>query len=108
MDNKNVILICEEFNISESDAILILKEIERIIREEKLEDFILNDLCIFKSKNDAFDWFYDDEKTGKINESDLDIEITKDMVGKDLKNILLECKENYIEVKDDLYITYWF
>lgn len=106
--NKYIIeKICDNhryLGITEEEAELILYEIKDIIVEEKLIKFIHDDLCIFRSKEKAFNWFNDGDK---IDVDEIDFEITQDMVGKDVIDVLLENKENYIRVNDTLHLTHW-
>lgn len=90
--------------ITPDEAELILHEIKDIVYDEKLIHFIQEDLCIFKSKEQALNWFDNDEK---IDRDYIDFKITQDMVGKDILDIILENKENYLRINNTLHLTWW-
>lgn len=104
-DMELIKTIVETYNVSEKDATLILKELRKCIYENSLENFIKEDLCVFKEDKDALYWFYENEPL--ITSGVLDIDITSDMVGKNLIDALLESNENYIKVNDNIHLTYW-
>ena len=109
LKEKYINLIKKNHPIVENnkDAELILDEISNIVTDEILEDFIINDLCIFNNKKYAFNWFFDDSQTGSIQIDNIDFEIESYMIGNNIKDILLEGKENYIKINDNLHLTYW-
>lgn len=90
------------------EAKAVLKIILEDIQPKDVNKFIEDELCVFREKIDAFNWIFDDEEDGVIDKDNIDLIITEDMVGRNLKDIILESQENYIEViKDKLYITHW-
>lgn len=99
--------ICDNYRylgIGEEEAELILYTIKYSVAEDKLIQFVQDDLCIFRSSNKALEWFNDGEIMHMKN---IDFEITKDMVGKDVIDVVLENKENYIKINDMLHLTWW-
>ena len=93
------------------DAEAIFNEIICIVQEDKLEDFIEYDLCLFSSRDNALNWFLSEDIDFFNIIGDMHIEITPDMVGVSLINIIkdsfLHNKENYIKVNDNIHLTYW-
>lgn len=102
---KCISLLKENHHVitTDSQAELVFNEIQDFVREEYLEQFILDDLCIFKNKEHAFDWFFG----SCINLEDIDFTIDSDMIGKNIQDILLEGKENYVKINDGIHLTYW-
>lgn len=96
----------DNVEITRDQAMTIAGFIITEIEEDRKEQFIREDLRIFKTKSDVFDWFFDYEKEGRIDKDNVDIVITEDMVGRNLRDIMLDEQENYQEV-DGLYLVWW-
>lgn len=96
---------------TDSDAELVFEIIAKEVRLDKLKDFIEDDLCIFSSQYDAYDWFSNGEENLLVALKNTDITITNNMVGQNLRDVLvselLSDKENYIKVNDNIHLTYW-
>lgn len=75
--------------------------------DDDMKEFITEDLCLFREREYVFSWFFDNENDGKIDYDLIDFTITPDMVGRKVKDILLESKENYLKINDNLYATWW-
>lgn len=100
----------EHLSLTMQDARDILKALEGSLdfydNEELMILFIEDDLMVFKEKQGVFDWFYDSDGNGSINQDVIDFDIKSDMLGKNVKDILLECNHNYVKVNDDLYVSW--
>ena len=113
LKEKYVELLMEDYcNVikTEYDALEVLNIIQDTIIDEAIESFINNDLCLFNNKMSAFDWFYG-EGIELYQLEEANITITNDMVGKDMKeaiiDALLNSKPNYYKVNNDIYLTHW-
>lgn len=94
-------ILCELPVGTEENARLVFNFIKTITEETKIKDFI-EDLVIHSDKEKAFDWIYEDTVEYHIN-----FTITKDMVGKDIKDILLSECDNYKKLSEDLHLTWY-
>lgn len=114
MENTKLIEILVKENdhleITNQEAKSILENIKHNVSfkdEQDLEKFVKDDLCIFRDKEYAFNWFYDSEDTERVSTDLLDYDITANHINKNFKDILLEGNENYLEIQDGLYLTWW-
>lgn len=94
----------QHIGLIEEEAELVLHEIKDIIPTDKLIQFVQDDLCIFRSAKKAFEWFNDGRR---IDMSNIEFDITEDMVGKEIIEVLLENKENYIKMVNGMHLTWW-
>ena len=112
--NDYIELIRNEFKyalLTNNEAKEIYKAIEDIIDEDLIKQFIKEELRVFRRKKDAFGWFIEED----FMLSDFKrVEITKSDIperGISLYDLVidsvLESYENYLQLKDDLYITWW-
>lgn len=97
---------------TDEDLKAVFRAVESFIAEIYLESFIENSLNVFESSEQAFNWFQSDEGSIDMNDECLsEIKVTENMVGKPfgeaVKIAILESKENYMEVNDHIYLTYW-
>lgn len=74
--------------------------------EDKIE-FIEERLFIHLDKESAIDWLYCDEDERDVIRLLFNIKIEDDMVGKEIRDILLESNENYLKVRKDLHLTWY-
>lgn len=93
------------------DAKFVFDELDTIVNNDEIETFIKENLCVFSNRNDALQWFLSDDDDVLELFTSLDIKITSDMVGMNLHDVIeiafLQDKENYIEVNEDIHLTYW-
>ena len=93
------------------DAKAVLEELKAIVLSNDLERFIQDDLCVFSNRNQALNWFLEENDDLLELFRALEVNITTDMVGMNLSDVaeisLLEDKENYIKVNDNIHLTYW-
>lgn len=93
------------------DAKFVFDELNAIVDNHEIETFIKEDLCVFSNRNDALQWFLSEDDDVLELVKSLDIKVTSDMVGMNLHEVMeiafLEDKENYIEVNEDIHLTYW-
>lgn len=95
--------------ITKQEANLILEAIEDQFFYDSIEgikEFVEECLYVFKEKEEAFDWFYDTQNEGLVEKELLCLDIKSDMIGKNFKDILLESNDNYVQINDDLFITW--
>ena len=114
-------LIKEEFRFviqldEEAEEVydILIREYESSNRKEDFDVFIIDSVCAFDSKEDAFEWFMGPSRNYLALLDELDtqnLEITEDMVGKDFSDALIDCyldnAENCEKIHDTLYITWW-
>lgn len=99
--------ICDShryLGIGVEEAEHVLHIIKEHMSQEDIVSFVQDSLCVFRSSNKALEWFNDGEIMHMKN---IDFEITKDMIGKDVIDVILENKENYIKINDMLHLTWW-
>ena len=103
-------LIKEEFRFllqTDEEAEIVcdklISEYESSNRHEGFEAFVIDSVCMFDCKEDAFEWFVGTNTSYLALLDELDtqnLEITQDMVGKDLCDALIDCyldnQENYL------------
>lgn len=93
------------------DAEAVLRKLRSIVIDENLEKFITDDLCVFSSRTEAFNWFEEDEAISIYRLKNISEQITPDMVGLNwgdaIETLFLNEKENYICVNDKIHLTYW-
>lgn len=112
---KNLIKLITTKNtslgITQNEALSILSETKNVFELckdlEEIEDFIKNNLVIYRSQMEVFNWFYNNESENDMLEAILMCEIDDDMVGSSMFDIILETKENYAKVTNNLYICWW-
>lgn len=107
---KNVELLMkhyENLEVTQEEAKSILESVESVLQVDSFQDFIIENLCLFREREYVFNWFFDSEDEGQIDSDLIDFIITSDMVGKDVIDILLEGHENYLKVNNNLYATWW-
>ena len=96
---------------TDKDAEAVFIEINDIVSEDRLEEFIKQDLCGFSSRDNVLNWFLEEDVDLLKVFRELYVEITQDMVGMNLSDViessLLDDKENYIKVNDNIHLTYW-
>lgn len=97
----------ENLQITEEEAKFILENVKDSLRINNFQDFIMKDLCLFKDQNHVIDWFYCDDDIQDLSEELLNSTVEDYMVGRKVKDIILESKENYLKINDNLYATWW-
>lgn len=92
----------------------LIKEYENSNRTEGFEAFVVDSVCMFDCKKDAFEWFIGTDTSYFQLLCELytqNLEITEDMVGKDLGDAVIDCyldnQENYVEINDHIHLTWW-
>ncbi len=114
-------LIKEEFRFllqTDEEAEIVcdklISEYESSNRHEGFEAFVIDSVCMFDCKEDAFEWFVGTNTSYLALLDELDtqnLEITQDMVGKDLCDALIDCyldnQENYMKINDHIYLAWW-
>lgn len=97
----------EKLQITEEEAKFILENVENSLRIDSFQDFIMEDLCLFREQDYVIDWLYCDEDIQDLSEELLNTTVEDSMVGRKVKDIILESKENYLKINDNLYATWW-
>ena len=95
---REVMGSCDFVTEEQAQTIIVFIITELIDGIDNLNDFVKNKLIIFNKKKRAFDWLFDYEREGAIAKEHVDIVITEDMLGRNLRDIMLESQENYEEV----------
>ena len=92
----------------------LIKEYENSNRTEGFEGFVVDSVCMFDCKEDAFEWFVGTGTSYLVLLDELDtqnLEVTEDMVGKNLSDAVIDCylvnQENYVEINDHVHLTWW-
>lgn len=99
-------LILEKYSVSKDEAILIYEALEPCV--EDIYEFIEDELEVHKTAGEAYDYLYGEHDGGIIDLISTELvynDITKDMIGKSIGDVLLESSNRCIKVKFNLYIT---
>lgn len=108
MDNMELLMKhYESLEITQEEAKFILENVENALCIDSYKDFIMEDLCLFREQDYVIDWFYCDEDIQDLSEELLNTTVEDSMVGRKAKDIILESKENYLKINDNLYATWW-
>lgn len=97
----------EDLEITEEEAKLILESIDGTVFIDSFQDFIMEDLCLFRNQDNVINWFYCDDDIQNLSEKLLNYTIESCMVGRKVKDIILEEHGNYLKINDNLYVTWW-
>lgn len=93
------------------DAYDIYDKID-FIDNNYLEHFISSSLNVFNTKDEAFNWYLGDElRTHDLLIMIEDITIDKSMIDKTFKEVMMDeflnVQDNYLEVNNHIYLTWW-
>lgn len=97
----------EKLQVTEEEAKFILENVESSLRIDSFQDFIMENLCLFKDQGHVMSWFYCDYDLQDVSEALLNTTVEDYMVGKKVKDIILEQHKNYLKINDNLYATWY-